>query len=265
MKKILFQGIAIAALFFMTWFLLSQVNWVDLFRVQKITDKTEQRTGDLFWDFFRKTENEIKNPFVVNSIDSIVTKICNANHIDRERIKIHILKKDDVNAFALPNGHLIIYDGLILASDNQEELSGVIGHEMAHIVLSHVMKKLVKDVGIASIVSMTSGKGGTEIIKEAVKKISSTAFDRKMEKEADIKAVDYLLKAKINPEPFADFLFMISEKENDAMKYFAWINTHPDSKERAENIIEYSKNKKVDFKSVLNIETWDGLKEKLKD
>jgi len=94
--------------------------------------------------------------------------------------------------------------------------------------------------------------------------LSSSAFDRSLEKEADIKAVDYLVNANLNPEPFAYFLYKLSETENEAAKYLTWISTHPDSKERAEYIIEYGKGKKTQYKPVLSIDTWDKLKTTLK-
>jgi predicted Zn-dependent protease len=265
MKKTIIQGAISILLFFGTWVALTKIDWVTVFKVQKVTDKTEEKLGNLFWEIFQRTEKENKNPFVVNSIDSIVTRICTANKIDREFIKVHILNKDDINAFALPNGHLIVYSGLIINSDNQEELSGVICHEIAHINLNHVMKKLVKEIGLSVLISMTTGNGGSEIVKETAKMLSSSAFDRSLEKEADIKAVDYLIKAKINPEPFADFLFKLSDKENEATKYLTWISTHPDSKERAEYIIEYCKDKKSLYTGVMTTETWDKLKEKLNE
>jgi predicted Zn-dependent protease len=265
MKKIIIQGAISVLLFFGTWFVLTKIDWVSVLKVQKVTDKTEEKLGDLFWEIFQRTEKENKDQFIVNSIDSIVTQICIANNIDRTFIKVHILNKDDINAFALPNGHLIVYSGLVINSDNQEELSGVICHEIAHIKLNHVMKKLVKEIGLSVLISMTTGNGGSEIIKETAKMLSSSAFDRSLEKEADIKAVDYLLNAKINPEPFAEFLFKLSETENEATKYLSWISTHPDSKERAEYIIEYSKNKKTNYTGVMSTDTWDKLKVKLNE
>jgi predicted Zn-dependent protease len=265
MKKIIIQGAISVLLFFGTWFVLTKIDWVSVLKVQKVTDKTEEKLGDLFWEIFQRTEKENKDQFIVNSIDSIVTQICIANNIDRTFIKVHILNKEDINAFALPNGHLIVYSGLVINSDNQEELSGVICHEIAHIKLNHVMKKLVKEIGLSVLISMTTGNGGSEIIKETAKMLSSSAFDRSLEKEADIKAVDYLVNAKINPEPFAEFLFKLSETENEATKYLSWISTHPDSKERAEYIIEYSKNKKTNYTGVMSTDTWDKLKVKLNE
>ena len=265
MKKPIIQGLITILLFFGTWYTLTQIDWMKIFKVQQVTDKTEQKLGELFWEVFKKSEKEIKNTHVVNSVDSIVTQICKANKIDRSKLKIHVLDKDDINAFALPNGHLFIYSGLILDSDNQEELAGVICHEIAHIELNHVMKKLVKEIGLSVLISMTTGNSGAEVIKETAKMLSSSAFDRSLEKEADIKAVDYLVNANINPEPFANFLYKLSDTEHEAIKYLTWINTHPDSKDRAEYIIKYSKGKETEYKPILSNETWDKLKAALKD
>lgn len=263
MKNIITQGLILVALFFSTWLVIMQVDWMQLFKVEKVTAKTEEKLGELFWDIFEKSEKENKDPFVVNTIDSIVDKICSANGIDKSSIKVHVFDNSETNAFALPAGHLLIYSGLILESHNPEELSGVICHEIAHIQLNHVMKKLVKEVGLSVLISMASGNGGAEILKETAKLLSSTAFDRSLEKEADIKAVDYLVKAKINPGPFADFLYKLSEDEHESMKYLSWINTHPDTKERAGYVVEYSRNKLSKSEPVVSEETWEKLKEAL--
>lgn len=265
MKKIIIQGGITVLLFFGMWFALTQIDWVKIFNVQQVTDKTEQKLGELFWEVIKKTENENTNAHIVNAIDSIVTHICESNEIDRIKVKVHVLNKDEVNAFALPNGHLIVYSGLIINSDKQEELTGVICHEIAHIELNHVMRKLVKEIGLSVLISMTTGNGGSEVIKQAAKMLSSSAFDRSLEKEADIKAVDYLIQAKVNPELFAEFLYKLSDKEHDTLKYLTWVSTHPDSKERAEYIIDYSKGKTADYKPILSKETWDKLKVELKD
>ncbi len=265
MKKTIVQGVLSVLLFFATWIALKQIDWIKVFKVQQATDKTEQKLGELFWNVIEKSEKEIKNTHVVNSIDSLVSHICKANKIERGKFKIHVLQKDDINAFALPNGHLVVYSGLILNSDNQEELTGVICHEMAHIELNHVMKKLVKEIGLSVLISMTTGNGGAEGIKEAAKILSSSAFDRSLEKQADIKAVEYMVNANVNPEPLADFLYKLADSEHEATKYLTWISTHPDSKERAGYIIEYSKGKLTDYKSILSDETWTKLKEKVKD
>jgi predicted Zn-dependent protease len=263
MKKLLVQGGILVLSFLLLWLLLRQVDWYSVLRIQKVTDKTEEKLGDLFWEMYQKSETEITQSYATSTVDSIITKICKANSIDRKKLKVHILDKDEINAFALPDGHLVIYSGLILDAENPEELSGVICHEIAHIQLNHVMKKLMKEVGLSALISITLGTG-SETIASIAKTLSSTAFDRGLEKDADIKAVDYLIAAKFNPDPFADFLFKLAKNESDAVKYLTWISTHPDSEERAKYILEYSKDKKVNFRPILVEETWQKLKEAVK-
>lgn len=263
MKKTFIQGFLIIVLFLSTWVILKEFDWMTVLRVQKVTDKTEEKLGELFWGIFQKSENVNTNPFVVSAVDSIVNKICSTNGLEEKSIKVHIVEKDEVNAFALPNGHLMLYSGIILASGNQEALSGVISHEIAHIQLNHVIKKLIKEVGLTVLISMSTGNGGSEILKETAKLLSSSAYDRSLEKEADIKAVENLINAKINPEPFADFLNILSENESTAMKYLSWANTHPDSGERADYVIAYSRNKHAKYEPLLAAQTWEKLKENL--
>jgi predicted Zn-dependent protease len=264
MKKLILQSFIGVLLFFSTWFALAQLDWVSIFRIEKISNQTEEKLGNIFWDIIKKTEKENKNPAVIATVDTIVNKICLANKIDRKSIKVHIIEKKDINAFALPNGHLVIYTALLSNSDSPEELSGVICHEIAHIELNHVIKKLIKEVGISVLISTTTGNRNTEVIQETLKTLSSTAFDRSLEKEADIKAVDYLVNAKINPNGLANFLYKLAEPKNETTKYLTWISTHPESKERAEYIMEYSKKKNTNYKDVLNIKTWNKTKEDLR-
>lgn len=49
------------------------------------------------------------------------------------------------------------------------------------------------------------------------------------------------------------------------MKYLWWASTHPESKERARYIIDYSKNKSVEYETILSLETWEKLKVELKN
>jgi predicted Zn-dependent protease len=261
MKKIIFQFFVLVALFFGLWFLLSNINWMSAFKIEKLTDDTEIKIGKAVWDLYKKTEKENKDEKAVNALDSIVDKICSKNNINRETIKVHIMIKDDINAFAMPGGHLVVYSGLIKAADNSDELAGVLAHEISHIELDHVMKKLIKEIGLSVLISMTSGNGSAETIQKISKLLSSSAFDRKLEKEADISAVEYLINAKINPESLAEFLYKLSENKEEVSTYESWLSTHPDSKKRAEYILEYSKDKIIKSEPALSESSWKALVE----
>jgi len=58
MKKTIFQFFVLVALFFGLWFLLSKINWMSAFKIEKLTDDTEIKIGKAVWDLYKKTEKE---------------------------------------------------------------------------------------------------------------------------------------------------------------------------------------------------------------
>jgi len=262
-KKIILQGLILIIAFFGLFYGLSQIDWVTGFHVKQIRSSSENKIGELIWDEISSTEKVNTNDSISKTLDKLLEPICKNNKIERDSLKVHIVEKDEINAFALPNNHLVVYTGLITECKNQEALQGVLGHEMAHIANNHVMKKLSKEIGLSVLLSAgTSGKGGA-LIKEILKSLSSSAYDRTLEKEADMASVDYLLKANINPEPFADFMFELSQKK-DLSDSLYWISSHPESEERAKYILDYLKGKKYKKQTTISKTEWENYKTLIK-
>ncbi|MDP4185863.1 MAG: M48 family metallopeptidase [Bacteroidota bacterium] len=236
MKKVLFQFSIGVFLFLGTWYLLSKINFVRILRVETISKKNEQKLGEVLYDYIKLESKEIKPDSITDITGRIKRRICEMNGIDPASIKIHILKNPDINAFAIPGHQLVIFTGLIGYSKNPEELAGIMAHEIAHIEHNHVMKKMVKEVGVAGVASMIGGQNGSQVIARLAKVVTSTAFDRDQEKDADATAVHYMVKAKINPSFFAGFFIRFSNDINQIPKELEWISTHPDTKERAERV-----------------------------
>ncbi len=265
MKNIISEAFLTVLLFFAIWFGLSNINWMEILKVKEQKVKTEEKLGTMILDNFFDSSTEIKEENILNSIDSIFTKICDKNNIDKNSIKLHVVNNEKINAFAIPGQHIVLFSGLIEECNNPEELSGVISHELAHIQLNHVMKRLIKEIGLSVIVSLTTGNGGTDIVPEITKLLSASAFDRKLENDADLKAVDYLTKAKINPEAFANFLYKLSYEDDDKLDILTWVSTHDDSKLRAENIINYMPKDSTEYQKVIHEYTWSELKVSLQN
>jgi predicted Zn-dependent protease len=236
---------------------------MSLFQIEKVSSDTEKKLGELFWESLKKYETVIKDKEVVNSVDSIVNRICKGSEIERKSVQVHILKSTDVNAFALPGGHLVVLSGLINDAESPEALAGVLAHEIAHIERKHVSKKLVKELGITALAGIAAGGAGGEVVKQAVKTLSSSAFDRKMEKEADLKAVDYMVNAQIDPMPFSALMDQFAEDQSELLTDLSWLSTHPDSKERAVYIREYAQKKDYTSKILLYPSTWEALQHKV--
>ena len=261
-KKTLIQAIIIVSGFFLLWFGFSQLDFMRFFEVKERTHKMENKLGDLIWDEISNTEDMITNDTITKTLDSLLKPLCEANDIERDSIKVHIVKKDEINAFALPNNHLVVYTGLIEDCKKQEALQGVLGHEIAHLEKNHVMKKLSKEIGYSVLLTATSGGKGGQVAKEVLKMLTSSAYDRKLEKEADITSVDYMLKAKIDPKPMADFMFQLAQ-DNQSDSSMEWISDHPQSEVRAKYILEYIKGKKLKNKPTLSEKEWKAFQEQV--
>ncbi len=256
MKRAFIELFALVALFFGTWFAASQVNWIDVLRVKKVSKTTEEKWGELLRKIMIETESEIKQATIYKPVDSLLNHLCKTNDIDRKLIKLYVIDNSEINAFAMPGGHIVVYSGLLQACNSEAQLAGVMAHELAHIQLRHVMKKLIKEVGLSALLGATTGSGG-EVIKESLKHLSSTAYDRELEQEADLKAVSYLENAAISATPFAEFMYQLAAGSNTP--YLVWISTHPDSEERAAYISEQADQSLVN-EPVLDKATWQSLK-----
>ncbi len=262
MKSNSLWAIVILGGFVALFFWLRSIDWVGMFDLEKHTRDTEEKLGDLFWEHLGDEGDQITDTLTVAAMDSLVSRLCDANGISRDHVKVHVFRADVVNAFAMPGGHLVVNSALIEDCKNPEQLCGVLAHEMAHIELRHVMKKLVREVGMSVLVNITTGGGDGGQIGEVVGALSSKAFDRDMEREADMKAIDYLVNSHIDPHPFADFLYLTGDGESE--EAFEWLSTHPSSKERMEYVLEEIGKRQFEVKPVIAATTWELLKTNMK-
>lgn len=265
MGKLLVQLIIMIMAFFVMWWGFSKIDWMTTLKVEEVGKSTEEKLGKLYWEIFKRMEEEETDEKIMDPVDSLLHHLCEQNGIDHNKIKLHIVRKDDINAFALPDGHLVLFTGLIEDCENEAELCGVIAHELAHMQNGHIMKKLVKEIGLSMLISMTTGKGNPEMIQQAVKVLSSTAYDRSLESDADITGVDYLINANIDPEPFANFLFRMSADEKDLPQQLFWISTHPGSENRTRTILDYIAQRDFETQMVLDSAQWGSLKQTLSE
>jgi predicted Zn-dependent protease len=237
MKKLFFLLLFVVIAFGGCYYVYSKINWSGLFGVKKITENLDEQLGDVFWKSYSAEMVEVKDVKIVEPVQQMVRNICSDNNIAPSSIKVHVVNNKEINAFAMPGRHLVVQTGLIDFADHQEEIAGVIAHEIAHIESGHVVKKLGKEIGLSVLMNLTLGDIGGEVVRNALSTITSTAYDRSLEKEADLKAVDYMIAAKMNPTYLASFLEKL-DKQSQTPEVLQWVSTHPDSKERVRYINE---------------------------
>ena len=240
MKKLFLFFIIVVLFFGGLVYAAFQVDWGKLLGNEKVTDNIEAQLGDMFWSMYGADAKEIDNKERVDSVRMLINRICRANGIDEQQIKLHVIENREINAFALPDHHMVVHTGLLDYAAHEQEVAGVLAHEIAHMELKHVLKKLGKEIGLSVLINIAAGDIGGEVIKEGIRTLSSSAYDRSLEKKADLQAVQYLMAAKMDPSHFAGFLDRLS-KGGSTPQVLSWMSTHPDSKERAMYILEEMK------------------------
>lgn len=157
-------------------------------------------------------------------------------HKDEFEWNLYIVKDDSVNnAFCTPGGYIYVYTGLIKFLQTEEELAGVIGHEMAHADMRHSTDQMTKAYGLKVLIALIAGEDYSQYL-EAGESLLQLSFSRSDEKEADLKSVSYLCETDYNASAFAQFFKRIQETEQDS-RMLQFLSTHPNPENRVENII----------------------------
>ena len=140
-----------------------------------------------------------------------------------------VLDTEEVNAFAAPGGYVFITKAALMKMDNEAQLAGVLGHEIAHIVKKHVVRELhIKgDEGSAAggIAGLIGGPSGTlsTALDQALDEASTILFNRgyKVADEIEADRVGILLASVTGYDPLAlkEFLSSVRSFEVEDKTY----------------------------------------------
>lgn len=154
-------------------------------------------------------------------------------------LNFKVVESDIVNAFALPDGTIIIYTGLLDKMNNYEQLTGLIAHEVAHVNKRHSMKMLCRNLsGYIFVSALFSDINGImAVIAENAHNLNTLTYSRKFENEADEEGTMILIQNGINPRGVISLFKILQKEEKDYSNFIPeYISTHPYTKNRIENI-----------------------------
>ncbi len=151
--------------------------------------------------------------------------------------KLYIVQDDAVqNAFCTPGGYIYVYTGLIKYLNNASSLAGVLGHEMAHADKRHSTEQMTKQYGLELLVSVVAGTTNQGQLAQIAANLSSLAFSRDDEKEADEFSVTYLCPTRYRADGAADFFEKLEADGVSCNGVQAFFSTHPCPDNRISNI-----------------------------
>ena len=150
-----------------------------------------------------------------------------------------IVDSPEVNAFAVPGGFIYVNRGLIQRTTKLDQLAGVLGHEIGHVVERHSVEQMQKaqqaelGVGLACILTrVCEGQAAGALINLGAGAVFAR-FSREAEEEADNEAIQNVVRAGIHPDGIPGmFEILLEERNRSPGGVDAWFSTHPLEEDR---------------------------------
>ncbi|MBF0414626.1 MAG: M48 family metalloprotease [Magnetococcales bacterium] len=188
----------------------------------------------------------VDSPEITDLLETLGKPLVRAAGLQEDLVHFHVILNNQLNAMALPNGHLVFNSGLVLECASPEELASVMAHETAHLAAGHHLR-MQSEMRSASIQAMLAAIVG--ITAGAVAKNSSLAeagviggsaaaqsvmLDSMREKEsqADRLGIRYLAASGYDPGGMGSFMRHLLEEQRKASLPAPYLLTHPLSVER---------------------------------
>lgn len=166
-----------------------------------------------------------------------IQKYFEALHFKSEyKYKIQIVKEDkQVNAFAIPGGHIYIYTGILNKINSYEQLNALLFHEMAHVEYRHTLKSLYRLLSRMIFISLITSDVNSlsAVILEHANSLYALSYSKQLESEADSYSIHKMKEQKNDLQGFVDLFKTIENEAEHEIPSF--LNTHPLTKERIKN------------------------------
>ncbi len=203
--------------------------------VDRIPVEWEQKLGEAAYRDFLGHQDVMKEGPAVTAVQEITQRLTQQIPDNPYKFEVTVVKSDVVNAFALPGGHVVVFTGLIKKAESGEEVAGVLGHELNHVLQRHGLERIVKNVGVMTVVAIMIGdqRGLVGLMRQVGVELLTLKFGRAQETEADLTGLQLLHKAKIDPAGMITFFQRLSEHDEGRVEL---LSTHPMSTGRAERL-----------------------------
>ena len=212
-----------------------------------LTVKEEEELSRQVMSVVFKYYELVEDPIVVEYVNTIGNQL--VSYLPERLFNYHfyVVKTDSYNAFATPAGHIFINSGLFLAMEQEEELAGILAHEIAHVYCRHISQAIErsKKIGMATLAGMAAGvllgaatgeaEAGEALAKGsmAAGQSAQLAYSRENEIQSDQLGLAYMTKAGYSGEGLLKILKKIRSKQwfgSDVVP--TYLTTHPAVEDR---------------------------------
>ncbi len=191
----------------------------------------------------------LDDPMLTEYISLLGSRIASQANDGEFRFEFFVVNDDRINAFAMPGGFIGINSGLILASENESELAGVLAHEVAHVTQRHIARSIYDNqrnsiISIATMLAALVLGAASDVGGDAVAGLATAGqaamvqrqlnFTRSNEQEADRIGIQVLAAAGFDPGGMSGFFEKLSRRYGTTGTVIPeYLRSHPISGSRA--------------------------------
>ena len=229
----------IMALLVMLLFLAAQLVAVpaQAFFFGGVTIKDEKEMGHKFDVMVRSNMGIVEDPEVSLYVNQIVDRLVKTLPPQPFNFKAAVILHNALNAFAVPGGYVYVFTGLIMNLEKEEDLAGVLAHELAHVTQHHVASRLERAqfvtlgsllLAIAGVAVGGSSGGAIAVGALGAGQSAMLNYSRIDETEADQIGLQYLVAAGYPPQGMVDGFKVLRQKSwMSGTNVPTYLSTHP--------------------------------------
>src|SRR5689334_6813236 len=172
----------------------------------------------------------------INVLGDSIAKLADSRSLDWQ---FFVVNSQEVNAFAVPGGYVYVNRGLIERAQRMDQLAGVLGHEIGHVVRRHSVKQMEQAQGanigvtLACVLTNVCGNQATAAAINVGGSALFAKFSRDDEAQADEEGVKNTVRAGIDPRGIPEmFQILIDERQRSPSSVESWFATHPLEEDR---------------------------------
>lgn len=216
----------------------------------ELSPAAERRMGEEIMLQIRAASDDLEDPETNEYLNQFAAQLTSHVPADAPAFELFVVKDPTINAFALPGGFIGVHTGLLVASQNESELAGVLGHEMGHVTQRHIARSLEnqRDSSLVSLaafaLTLLAARSGNSQIGQAAAATgiaysvqNQLGFSREAEREADRVGLQYLADGGFDVNGMVDFFGRLQQ----ASRFYesaapVYVRTHPLTTERIGDI-----------------------------
>ena len=230
---------AILALVALVGGLVLAVPWAAEGAITNLPITVDRQIGDAGYQQMDLGGTKVTDPVLDGAVKVMVDRLATHAQPAGFEFRVQVVKSDQVNAFALPGGQIVVYTGLLKKATRPEQVAGVLAHEIAHVTRRHGLQGLAGQVGVMIGLQVLLGdaSGLAGLAGQGAMTAILNGYSRDKEREADAEGLRMLMAAGIDPQGLPEFFGLLKGEAGSKMPgMLAWMSTHPEHDERIANL-----------------------------